>query len=347
MFLRCGCCIIPKDVLERLAHDATLPAKTRASLESTAAQEPIWRTLRVAQNRAIQARLFTLESNTLTLAKVPSVTVNDCQNTPSLPGKPVPDPGSSRDRTVKRAFDTTTSVVDFYQKEFGRNSIDDLGMTLMSSVHYRVDYNNAFWNGVHMTYGDGDGQLFLDFTRSNDVVAHELTHGVTQYTSGFVYTNEAGGLNESMSDVFGSMFRQWEKNQTFSRADWLIGADIVGPAAKARGYKCLRDLSDPGGKHCLSPQPVHYKDYIPGGDPHDNSGIPNYAFYLAAKAIGGRSWEKAGKVWYAALTSRKATQNMKFKAFAKLTRQAAKTLFPADPAIYSAIDKAWTSVGVA
>lgn len=345
MLLRCGCCIIPKDVLERLSRDPTLPAKTRASLESTAAQEPIWRRLRAAQDRATQARLFTLESAP-TLAKVPTVTVNDCQNTTSLPGTPVPNPGTSRDRTVKRAFDTTTSVVDFYKTGFGRNSIDDLGMTLMSSVHYGIDYNNAFWNGVHMTYGDGDGQLFLDFTRSNDVVAHELTHGVTQYTSGFVYTNEAGGLNESMSDVFGSMFRQWQKNQTFSRADWLIGADIVGPAARARGYKCLRDLSDPGGKHCLSPQPFHYEDYIPGGDPHDNSGIPNSAFYLAAKAIGGRSWEKAGKVWYAALTSKRATKNMKFKAFARLTRQAAKTLFPADPAIYSAIDEAWTGVGV-
>lgn len=345
MFLRCGCCIIPRDVLERLSQDPTLPAKTRASLESTAAQEPIWRTLRVAQNRAIQARLITLES-TMTLAKIPSVTVNDCQNTTSLPGKPVTKPGSSSDQTAKRAFDRTTDVVEFYKTCFGRNSIDDLGMTLASSIHYDVNYNNAFWNGVHMTYGDGDGQLFLDFTRSNDVIAHELAHGVTEYTSGFVYTNEPGGLNESMSDVFGSMFRQWQKNQTFSKADWLIGADIVGPAAKARGYKCLRDLAAPGGKHCISPQPFHYKDYIPGGDPHDNSGIPNHAFYLAAKTIGGRSWEKAGKVWYAALTNKKATKNMKFKAFAKLTRQAAKTLFPSEPAVYSAIDKAWTSVGV-
>ena len=185
-------------------------------------------------------------SPTLTLARIPSVTVNDCQNTTSLPGKPVAKPGSSKDQTAKRAFDRTTDVVEFYKTCFGRNSIDDLGMTLMSSIHYDVNYNNAFWNGVHMTYGDGDGQLFLDFTRSNDVIAHELTHGVTEYTSGFVYTNEPGGLNESMSDVFGSMFRQWQKNQTSSRADWLIGADIVGPAAKARGYKCLRDLAHPG-----------------------------------------------------------------------------------------------------
>src|SRR5690606_11346304 len=125
MFLRCGCCIIPKDVLERLLQDPTLPAKTRASLESTVAQESIWRRLRVAQGAAIQARLFTLESTT-TLAKVPSITVNDCQNTTSLPGKPVANPGKSKDQTAKRAFDRTTDVVEFYKTCFGRNSIDDL-----------------------------------------------------------------------------------------------------------------------------------------------------------------------------------------------------------------------------
>ena len=238
----------------------------------TAAQEPIWRTLRVAQNRAIQARMITLES-TLTLAKIPSVTVNDSRTRPPCPASRSPNPAIPATRRPSAPSTGPLTVVDFYKTCFGRNSIDDLGMTLMSSIHYDANYNNAFWNGVHMTYGDGDGQIFLDFTRSNDVIAHELAHGVTEYTSGFVYTNEPGGLNESMSDVFGSMFRQWQKNQTFAKADWLIGADIVGPAAKARGYKCLRDLADPGGKHCISPQPFHYKNYIPGGDPHDNSGI--------------------------------------------------------------------------
>ena len=344
MFLRCGCCIIPKDVLERLLQDPTLPAKTRASLESTVAQESIWRRLRVAQGAAIQARLFTLESTTtLAGSRVSrSMTARTRLRCPASRSRT----GKSKDQTAKRAFDRTTDVVEFYKTCFGRNSIDDLGMTLMSSIHYDVNYNNAFWNGVHMTYGDGDGQLFSTSpgpTTSSPTSWRMASPNIRPASSTPTSSRRA---EQSMSDVFGSMFRQWQKNQTFSRADWLIGADIVGPAAKARGYKCLRDLADPGAKHCISPQPFRYKDYIPGSDPHDNSGIPNHAFYLAAKAIGGRSWEKAGKVWYAALTSRKATKNMKFKAFAKLTRVAAKTLFPSEPAVYSAIDKGWAGVGV-
>jgi Zn-dependent metalloprotease len=140
--------------------------------------------------------------------------------------------------------------------------------------------------------------------------------------------------------------RQWRKDQTGQQADWLIGADIIGPKAAAKGYTCLRDMADPGANHCLSRQPSHYRDYVPGGDPHTNSGIPNHAFYLAASAIGGRSWEKAGKVWYAALTSPKASKNMKMKVFANLTRAAAKSLFETDSAVYSAVDGAWTDVGL-
>ena len=157
----------------------------------------------------------------------------------------------------------TTDVAKFYKAAFGRNSIDNAGMTLLSNIHYNRLYNNAFWDGSQMTYGDGDGQIFIDFTQSNDVVAHELTHGVTQFTLGLNYTNEAGGLNESMSDVFGSMFRQWEADQEVSAADWLIGGGIMGPDAKARGFTCLRDMAKPGGAHCLAPQPFHYR--IPAG----------------------------------------------------------------------------------
>ena len=198
-----------------------------------------------------------------------------------------------------------------------------------------------------MTYGDGDGLVFIDFTNSEDVIAHELTHGVTEYTAGFVYTNtQAGALNESMSDVFGSMFKQWVNDETFSAADWMIGADIMGTTALAKGYKCLRDLSNPGAAHCMSKQPSHYANFLSGGGPHHNSGIPNHAFYQASKTLGGKSWEKIGRVWYAALTSKKVSKKSTFRAFAKLTRSAAKTLYPAEPAVYAAVDGAWTAVGL-
>ena len=347
MHTRCGCFIVPTDVLEEFAADESLSTESRQALRETAALEPVWRKLRSAQTRAAQAGLLTMsEAGSRALAPKPAVTVFDCKNTKSLPGAPLPNPGESSDITAKRAYDETTAVAEFYSQSFDRNSIDAAGMTLVSSIHYDVRYSNAFWNGTQMTYGDGDGEIFVDFTGSSDVIGHELTHGVTQFTAGLNYTNEPGGLNESVSDVFGTMFRQWRKNQTVDQADWLIGADIIGPKAAAKGYTCLRDMADPGATHCLAKQPSHYSDYVPGGDPHTNSGIPNRAFYLAATAIGGRSWEKAGKVWYAALTSPKATSNTKMKAFANLTRQAAKSLFEADPAVYTAVDDAWKAVGL-
>src|SRR5213075_3196825 len=169
-------------------------------------------------------------------AAPPVILVDDCNHGNTLPGVPVPNPGSSPDATAKRAFVETKAVAKFYATVFGRNSVDNGGMKLLSSIHYSVNYNNAFWNGSQMTYGDGDGDIFVDFTKSNDVIGHELTHGVTQYTAQLAYSNQAGGLNESMSDVFGSLFRQWEASQNVTAADWLIGKNIMGPGAIARGF---------------------------------------------------------------------------------------------------------------
>jgi Zn-dependent metalloprotease len=342
--------IVPAAVLRRLADDDTIPEESRQALLDSAAVEPSWRELRQAHTEATQASLLAKGITSLrlagVLASVPAITVYDCKNTESLPGAPVSDPGNSSDLTARRAFDATTAVVDFYRECFGRNSVDDAGMTLMSSIHYSVRYDNAFWNGSQMTYGDGDGRVFTDFTKSDDVIGHELTHGVTQFTAGLNYSDEPGALNESVSDAFGAMFHQWRAKQTVAQADWLIGPGVLGPAAIAKGYTCLRDMAAPGSRHCLSPQPSHYTDYVAGGDPHENSGIPNHAFHLAATSIGGQAWEKAGKVWYAALTSDKARPSTGFGEFAALTRAAAKSLFPGDTKVYRGVDDAWTRVGI-
>jgi Zn-dependent metalloprotease len=319
-------------------------------MRHSVAVEESWRGLRNAQTEATQSSLLARGITSLrlagVLASVPAVTVYDCKNTRSLPGSPVSNPGGSSDTTAKRAFDTTRAVIDFYGQCFGRNSIDDAGMTLMSSIHYGVRYDNAFWNGAQMTYGDGDGQVFTDFTKSDDVIGHELTHGVTQFTAGLDYSDESGALNESISDAFGAMFHQWRRKQTVVQADWIIGAGVLGPVAIAKGYTCLRNMAKPGSPQCLSPQPSQYNEYISGGDPHENSGIPNHAFYLAAMTIGGRSWEKAGKVWYAALTSTNAHPSMDMNEFAALTRAAARSLFPRDSDVYRGVDDAWTRVGI-
>jgi Zn-dependent metalloprotease len=344
MRLACGCFIVPKDVLDRFATDNKLPEASRKAFADTSNYEKVWRQLRVAHNIATKASIATMGISAA-VAPAPKVAVFNCSNTTSIPGTPVPNPGSSPDLTAKRAFDVTTEVAKFYKSAFGRNSIDNAGMTLLSNIHYGQLYNNAFWDGSQMTYGDGDGQIFIDFTQSNDVVAHELTHGVTQYTLGLNYVNEAGGLNESMSDVIGSMFRQWQANQDVTAADWLIGGGIMGPAAIARGFICLRDMAKPGDAHCLAPQPFHYRDYRPGMDPHESSGIPNQAFYVAAMRLGGKSWEKLGKVWYSAMTGL-PSPNMRFATFARRTRRAARKLYPAEPAVYAAVDAGWAGVGI-
>lgn len=342
-----ACFIIPPKVLERLSRDRKLSAKARKAFADTARFEKEWREL-----RAVRTRLSLVAQQVLPSAlaaprhRPPAVTVFDCNHRTALPGTLVSNPKTSSDATAKRTFVETTDVAKFYKKLFNRNAIDNAGMALISSIHYSVKYNNAFWNGGQMVYGDGDGNIFIDFTKGNDVIGHELTHGVTQHSLALSYANQPGGLNESISDVFGSMFRQWQANEDVTGADWLIGKDIMGPGAIARGFTCLRDMSNPAATHCLSPQPTKFSQYHDGMDPHESSGIPNFAFYKAAMAIGGKSWKKGGKIWYEALTGSGSNPNMKMGAFANRTRSLAGSLFSSEPAVKTAVDDAWTAVGL-
>ncbi len=119
---------------------------------------------------------------------------------------------------------------DFYRSVLGRNSIDGKGLRLDGYVHRGTGFQDAFWDGQEMVFGDGDGKIFIDFTGALDVIGHELTHGVTQYAAGLEYHDQSGALNESVSDVFGSLVKQWHAGQTADQADWLIGDGIFGPA---------------------------------------------------------------------------------------------------------------------
>lgn len=346
--MSCFCAIIPDSVLRRFRDDPELSAELRRNFGRSLAISARIRRLRVEANRL--TRIAGLDSTQAArrpdATPVPAILVDDCRHGTTLPGTPIAKPAKSKDKTARRAFAETTLVAQFYREVFGRNSVDDAGQTLLSSIHYDRKYNNAFWNGSQMTYGDGDGAIFVDFTLGNDVIAHELTHGVTQHSASLDYSDEPGGLNESVSDVFGSMFRQWQAKQTVDQADWLIGHDIIGPQAAAKGYSCLRDMAAPNAKHCLSPQPTHYSQYHPGMDPHDSSGIPNLAFATAAKSISGHSWEKAGAVWYRALTGFPPSPSLTMAGFAGRTRDLASSLFAADTAVHAAIDAAWTGVGL-
>lgn len=350
--MTCTCNIIPESVLRRFADDPDLSAELRQHFNNAIALDA---QARLVRDAATQLTLVAVRTNQLAgfaaaaLAAAPAITVYDCKHSTALPGTPVANPGGSADTTAKQTFSETTGVAQFYQSLFGRNSVDNAGMTLMSSIHYGVRYNNAFWNGSQMTYGDGDGSIFVDFTQGNDVIGHELSHGVTQYTLGLNYANEPGGLNESISDVFGSMFRQWQAKQDVNHADWLIGHDILGPTAKTKGFTCLRDMADPAAAHCLAPQITHFSQYHGGMDPHTSSGVPNLAFCKIAKAVGGNSWDKVGKLWYSVMTGGVVTvprPNMRMREFANAIRSAAKKLYPSDTALAAAVDAGWKAVGL-
>ncbi|HML12960.1 MAG TPA: M4 family metallopeptidase, partial [Xanthobacteraceae bacterium] len=276
------------------------------------------------------------------IAAAPGIQVFDCQQRQSLPGRPAADPQASNDPAVSTIYATTQKVAEFYKTVFGRNSVDNNGLDLVSSVHYQQNYDNAFWNGQQMVYGDGDGTIFTQFFKSSDVIGHELTHGVTQYESGLLYEGESGALNESISDAFGAVFNQWVNGWDVSKPQgWLIGAGIMGSQASADGKTCLRDMNDPGGAHCLAPQPASYKQFDPSGDVHYNSGIPNKAFALFAQAVGGNGWERALKVWYSACTNRKVSSGATFTDFAAVTIEAASAV---GSDIADQLKQAWAAV---
>ena len=280
-------------------------------------------------------------------------TIYDAGTAEQLPGKLVRGEGDkpSKDVSVNEAYDGSGATYDFYSEVFKRNSIDDRGLRLDSTVHYGVKYDNAFWNGQQMIYGDGDGELFNRFTISLDVIGHELTHGVTQYEASLEYHDEPGALNESMSDVFGSMVKQYAKKQKVKDADWLIGAGLLAPGVKG---VALRSMKAPGTayddpKLGKDPQPDSMKGYVKGpednGGVHVNSGIPNRAFYLAAMALSpdGHAWDKAGPIWYEVLCNR-LRPDSGFADCAQLTIQVAKDMYGAQGK--SALQKAWKTVGL-
>ncbi len=202
----------------------------------------------------------------------------------------------SSDAVVNAAYDNSGYVREYFRNTFGLNSIDNKGMPVISNVHYGIKYNNAYWDGDEMTYGDGDGVEFRDFASSMDVVAHEITHGVTQFLANLEYYSQSGALNEHFSDIFATIIKQKYLGQHPSEADWLIGDEIV--TGNFPG-KAIRSLKAPGTANDFDIQPDHMDRYYTGSSDnqgvHINSGIPNKAFYLAASELG---MEDAGKIWF-------------------------------------------------
>ncbi|MBC7461877.1 MAG: M4 family metallopeptidase [Thermoleophilia bacterium] len=253
------------------------------------------------------------------------------------------------DKAIDAAHDNAGIVVDFYKDVLGRNSIDGKGMEIKSVVHYGKAYNNAYWDGSKMTYGDGDGKFFIPLSLGLDVVGHEMTHGVTEHTSGLAYRGQSGALNESWSDVFGELIEQWSENkggwgtlQAAAGADWLIGEDVMTPGIAG---DALRSMKAPGTAYSGDTQPAdmaHYKNTSSdNGGVHTNSGIPNKAAYEIGIKVGS---EKLAKIWYTASTTF-LKSNASFADAAAATFAAAVQLF-GEGDVSAAVSDAWKGVGV-
>ncbi len=340
--------IIPPYLLTRIVESGT----DRFPRARSAAE----RTLQHDRPRSARIHLSIDESGDMVaeLADAPDRTISDAENSETLPGSVVRREGEDPvdDAAVNEAYDGLGSTFALFSEVYGRNSIDGLGRPLEATVHYGQDYDNAFWDGERMVFGDGDGEVFRGFTSSVSVIGHELTHGVTEATAALVYEGQSGALNESVSDVFGALVEQLAAGQSAEQASWLIGEGLFTDEVSGAA---LRSMKDPGTAYDddvlgKDPQPGHLDDYVEttddNGGVHINSGIPNRAFYLAATEMGGNSWERAGQIWYDTLTSGERSATADFTTFAAATLAAAVARYGEGSAEVDAVRAGWTGVGV-
>lgn len=343
-------CIIPPHMLRQIAERGD-PDQRQQALRTSAMSN------QMRSQRAAHAISSVMAEPKAVAGK--ERIIYDAQNQSELPGRKIRGEGDppTGDAAADEAYDGSGATYDLFSAVYGRNSIDGAGMRLDSTVHYQKGYDNAFWNGRQMVYGDGDEdlpeaqRLFNRFTIALDIIGHELAHGITQHEANLTYANQPGALNESFSDVFGSLVKQRALGHTADAADWIIGAGIFTANVRGQG---LRSMKAPGSAYDdpvlgKDPQPAHMRDYknidYDNGGVHINSGIPNHAFYIVAREIGGYAWEKAGRIWYITLRD-KLRSGATFQEAAQQTVQAAGELFGAGSLEQQAVRKGWSEVGI-
>src|SRR5918996_6277731 len=332
----CLHCVVPPHVLEAIARRGS-EGQREWALKTLSADATI------RQARAVNAKVRGKGpregADTLAALRAvaqPNRIIRDGKNGWDVGGLPrlrSEGEGPTGDPAVDEAYDGFGDTWRFWYDVFSRESIDDENMPLRGVVHFGEDFDNAFWDGRRMAFGDGDGELFVRFTKSLDVIAHELGHGVVEDEGALEYHGQSGALNEHFADVAGAMVKQYKLGQTADQADWLIGAELLGPEFDGHA---LRSMKAPGTAYDddtlgKDPQPAHWRDYVrtfeDNGGVHINSGIANRAFYLLATNLGGRSWHAPGRIWYDALRSRLLTPTATFRQFARLTHRAARQQF--------------------
>jgi len=336
-------CILPPELLDRLARAAD--DEVRSTALDTLALDHRFRLARAES----ASRTGGFESRPVTFARIGGraerTVYNQQESTDQTPGSVARSEGqeASGDDAVNAAYDGLGATYDYYWTTFGRDSIDGQGMALLGLVHFGRSYANAFWdNAGHMFFGDGDGRILTQTARGLDVVGHELTHGVTQHEANLTYSGQAGALNESVSDVFGIQVKQFALGQDVTQSDWLIGADIVGEALRP----ALRSMAQPGTANPHDTQPADMDHYIPGGDVHVNSGIPNRAFHVVATTLGGNAWDAAGRIWYDTVCDGALRSSAGFVQFGRLTLKHAQRNYGADSREVQAVRDGWEAVKV-
>ncbi len=285
--------------------------------------------------------------------------MNNSASQGALPGTLVCNGSGScgGDVAAQAAHDGASTTWDYYNAKFGRDSLNGSGMTMTSSVHFDSNYNNAFWNGSQMVYGDGDGTTFIELSRSLDVVAHELTHGVTDHESDLIYQKESGALNEALSDIFGAAVEAYSDGAITSNT-WLLGEDIYTPGTSGDALRYMNNPTADGYSKDYYPERLYSGSCSPSNSNdqcgvHGNSGIANMAFYLMV--VGGShprgvtsnsvpvlGMSKAEQIFYRAQVNY-LTANSNFEAARTATAQAATDLYGATEA--NAVHEAWNAVG--
>lgn len=346
--MSCQCHFIPKHIEDKIN------AKHRDITPRTA---DISTDFRSQRHNLKHERQLLEKALTVTSTKDYVYTAKNRQRLPgTLVAASMSEATSSKDLDVVGAWTLSDYFARFCREVLGRNSFDGLNSALKSTVHYYRRYNNAFFNGSQMVYGDGDDVIFEDFAQDPSVVFHELWHGVTDRTCGLEYRDQSGALNESLSDVFASIILQWMNGETVDEASWLIGERCVIDINNIP--YALRSLADPGSAYIDHPymgtddQPQDMSHYYSGsednGGVHINSGIPNHAFYLFAKAVGGHSWDIPCKVWYKTITTQGLlSTSATFIEFAQATITVASELYGSShPEVVDKLRTAWQAVKV-
>jgi Zn-dependent metalloprotease len=327
------CFIVPPHIEKRVEHRSRDPMASNASNVSSE--------LRRRRNEIIKLPHIKPRGGIKTSSEVAdNQDIFTAQRTYNLPGWKVANVATDAEKYVitKQCWDNTQEILEYYRDIVGFDLVDSLNGQVKSTLEVGEKYNNAFFTGEQMAYGDGDGIHFKEFCWDQTVVCHELGHGVVNGTVPLVYKNHSGALNESYADIFSVCFMHYKAKKSFkdlTKDDWMIGERCVVGQGALRSFTKTPSRSP---YHPLGPdtEPRHIKHRYRGsednGGVHINSGIINHAFYQVCKSLanykGGNTWEHPLQLWFSLLKNKTISPKSNFAQFAKALIATSKNILP-------------------